>query len=287
MEKKKKFNFFRKWKHKYRLIIYNDNTFEEVLYFRLSRFNVALLVVVGSFLIVLITTFIIAYTPLREYIPGYPDAEAIQKAKLNEMFIDSIKQKIELNEKYLNNIKHLLRYNEPLPLEVKQSTDTTINYKNLNLSASREDSLFRKKVEQEEKYSITFDKNIESLFVQYHYFTPTKGVIINKFNKPHQHFGIDIATKAKERVFSILDGHVIYAGYTSESGYMIIIQHKEQLLSVYKHLDQIFTEVSQKVSAGEIIGIVGNTGELSTGPHLHFELWHKGQPINPEYYMNF
>ncbi|NSW44964.1 MAG: M23 family metallopeptidase [Bacteroidales bacterium] len=286
MDKKKK-SFLTKWRHKYRLILYNDNTFEEVLHFRLSRWNVALLLVLGSFFIVILTTFVIAYTPLREYIPGYPDADAIQRARYNKAFIDSIEEKLQYQEKYLNNLKYLILYGEPINKQTVMHVDTTENYKNLVLDASPEDSSFRKMVEQEEKYSLSQEKSLQSLFVQNHYFIPVKGIIVNKFNKSQKHYGIDIVTKSKDMVFSILDGQIVYAGYTSQTGYMVIIQHRENLLSIYKHMDQIFTTIGQKVNAGEVLGIVGNTGELTTGPHLHFELWYKGQPLNPENIMTF
>jgi hypothetical protein len=285
--KKKHHSFFKKLRHKYRLIIYNDNTFEEVLYFRLSRWNVGLLLVLGSFLIIILTTILIAYTPLKEYIPGYPDSEAIQKAKYNEMFIDSIKEKLLIQEKYLNNLKFLMLYGEPITKETVMVADTTKNYKNLVLDPTAEDSAFRKKVEQEEKYSISTDKTLRSLFVQNHYFVPVKGIITNKYNKNQKHFGIDIVTKAKDMIHSILDGYVVYSGFTNQSGNIIVIQHKENLLSVYKHLDQILVSIGDKVTAGSVIGIVGNTGEFTTGPHLHFELWYKGQAINPEKVMTF
>lgn len=280
-------SILKKWRYKYRLILYNDNTFEEVLHFRLSRLNVAMLIVMGSFFIVILTTFIIAYTPLREYIPGYPDADALQKAKSNQAYIDSIEEKLNFQEKYLNNLKHLMMYGEPITKQTVMQVDSTINYKNLVLDASSNDSSFRKKVEQEERYSLGQEKTLQSLFVQNHYFIPVKGVIINKFNKNQKHYGIDIVTKAKDMVFSILDGQVIYAGYTLQSGFMVIVQHKENLLSVYKHMEQLFINTGDKLYAGDVIGIVGNTGELTTGPHLHFELWYKGQPINPENIMSF
>ncbi len=285
--KKKHSSFFSKLRHKYRLIIYNDNTFEEVLHFRLSRWNVGIMLVIGSFIIIVITTILIAYTPLKMYIPGYPDSEAIQKARYNEMFVDSIQEKMAIQEKYLNNLKFLLLNEEPITKENISTIDTTKNYKNLMLEPSPEDAEFRKKVEQEERYSISTDKTLHSLFVQNHYFVPVKGVITNKFNKNQKHFGIDIVTKAKDMIHSILDGYVIYSGFTNQSGNIIIIQHKENLLSTYKHLEQILVSAGEKVAAGSVIGIVGNTGELTTGPHLHFELWYKGQAINPENVMTF
>jgi len=284
---KKGIPFFRKLKHKYRLIIYNDNTFEEILHIRLSRLNFGMVVVIGSLIIILLTTFIIAYTPLKEYIPGYPDAEAIQKAKYNEMLIDSIQTVVALQEKYLNNLKYLLLKGEPITKEKVLYADTTKDYKNLILEPSSRDSAFRRTVEEMEKYSISADKTLQSLFVQNHYFIPVKGVIINKFNKIQKHYGVDIATKSKEVVNSILDGVVIYSGFTLLSGNVIVIQHKENLLSLYKHLEKTFVNIGDKVEAGSVIGIVGNTGELSTGPHLHFEMWYKGQPINPENLLTF
>lgn len=286
MKKMKKY-IYSKWRHKYRLILYNDYTFDEVLSFRLSKWNVAVLVVLSFFMIVIFTTFIIAYTPLKEYIPGYPDDLALQKAKSNQTYIDYIKNKIHLQEQYLNNLKYLLLHGAPITKEMVSNVDTTKNYKNLMLDATSEDSAFRKQVEQEEKYSLSNEKTLQSLFVQNHYFSPAKGIIVNKFNKNQKHLGVDIVTKAKDLVFSILDGHVIYAGYTSQTGFMIIIQHKENLLSIYKHLDQIFPAIGDRVYGGDEIGIVGNTGEITTGPHLHFELWYKGQPINPENVMTF
>lgn len=285
--KDKNRSIFKKWRYKYRLILYNDNTFEEVLHFRLSRWNVALLIVLGSFFIVFLTTFIIAYTPLKEYIPGYPDADALQKAKFNQAFIDSIEDKLHYQEKYMNNLKYLIMYGGPITKETVLHVDTSINYKNLVLDASPEDSAFRKKVEQEERYSLRQETSLQSLFVQNHYFIPAKGIIVNKFNKSQKHYGIDIVTKAKDMVFSILDGQVIYAGYTSQTGYMVVVQHKENLLSIYKHMEQLFINTGDRVYAGDMLGIVGNTGELTTGPHLHFELWYKGQPINPENIMTF
>jgi len=290
MEKKKKKNsFLKRLRHKYRLIVYNDNTFEEVFMLRLNKLNVFIAIGLLSFILVLLTTIIIAYTPLREFIPGYPTGETVQQIRMNSLYVDSLENEIILRDMYMNNLKLIMNGEEPKKINRKAVIDSLKNYKNIDLNPTVDDSLFRSQVESEDAFSVNLkDKNSRGeVFNLLHFFFPVKGMVTDKFDIKAKHFGIDIVTKPDEMVLATLDGTITFSGWTLETGYMIEIQHPNELISAYKHLSHVFKTAGTKVKAGEVIGIVGNTGELTTGPHLHFELWYKGNAINPEDYIVF
>ena len=134
---------------------------------------------------------------------------------------------------------------------------------------------------------LLFEKKNADDFNSLHFFTPLKGLVTNHFNLSENHYGIDIVSKPDEVILAVLDGTVTLSAWTLETGYIIEIQHSANLISVYKHLSQRLKETGSKVRAGEAIAIIGNTGELSSGPHLHFELWRNGIPLNPESYIMF
>lgn len=290
MEKKKnKSSFYKRLRHKYRLIIYNDNTFEEVFWLRLSKLNVFIVIGLMSFVLIFLTTILIAYTPLRELIPGYPSGETVQQIRLNSLMVDSLENEIILRDLYMKNIKALINGEEPEKIDRKTIIDSLKNYKNIDLRPSAEDSVFRQKVESEDAFSLNLnDKNAKAeIFNLLHFFFPVKGMVTDKFNLKGKHFGIDIVTKPDEMVLATLDGTITFSGWTLETGYMVEIQHPNEIISAYKHLSHIFKTAGTKVKAGDVVGIVGNTGELTTGPHLHFELWYKGNPIDPQKYIVF
>jgi murein DD-endopeptidase MepM/ murein hydrolase activator NlpD len=290
MEKKKsKSGFLKRLRHKYRLIIYNDNTFEEVFWIRLNRLNAFIALGLLSFLLILLTTVLIAYTPLREFIPGYPTGETVQMIRMNSLMVDSLENEIYLRDVYMDNLKALINGEEPRKIDRKAIIDSLKNYKNIDLKPTNDDSLFRKQVESEDAFSVDLkDKDSKAeVFNLLHFFFPVKGMVTDKFNLRNKHFGIDIVTKPDEMVLSTLDGTITFSGWTLETGYMVEIQHPNELISAYKHLSHVFKTAGTKVKAGEVIGIVGNTGELTTGPHLHFELWYKGNPINAEDFIVF
>lgn len=288
-KKKKKKGFFKRLRHKYRLIIYNDNTFEEVFWIRLSRLNAFIALGLLSSLLIFLTTILIAYTPLRELIPGYPTGETVQMIRMNSLYVDSLENEIILRDLYMDNLKALINGEEPRKIDRKSVIDSLKNYKNIDLKPTTDDSLFRSQVEAEDAFSLNLkDKNSKGeVFNLLHFFFPVKGMVTDKFDLKTKHFGIDIVTKSDEMVLATLDGTITFSGWTLETGYMIEIQHANELISSYKHLSHVFKNAGTKVKAGEVIGIVGNTGELTTGPHLHFELWYKGNPINPEDYIVF
>lgn len=286
--KKKKKGFFERLRYKFRLIVYNDNTFEEVFWIRLTRLNVFIVLMVGVFLLILATTVLIAYTPLREFIPGYPTGETTQLIKINSIKVDFLQNEILIRDAYLANLKLIIAGENPNPINRKIIIDSLKNYKNINLNISEKDSIFRSQVDAEDQFSINNNVNKnEDVFKFLHFYFPVKGIITDKFDVKNKHFGIDIVTKPDEMILATLNGTITFSGWTLETGYMVEIQHRNDLISAYKHLSHVFKAVGTKVKAGEVIGIVGNTGEFTNGPHLHFELWYKGNPLNPEDFIVF
>ncbi len=275
-----------KLRNKYRLIIYNDNTFEEVWFMKLSRLNI--LAWGGSsliFFIVLLFIFI-AYTPVREFIPGYPDGSMRRNIILNSLKVDSLEREIQLRDQYLFNLNAIIAGKEPENFE--NEIDTAVRYEKISFKKSRYDSLFRAQFEQEEKFNVVDKPGIfKSSIASVHFFTPVNGIVTNSFNDTENHFGTDIVAGPNEVVKATLDGTIILTSWTIETGNIVQIQHDNDLISVYKHNAEILKHMGNRVQAGEPIAIIGNSGELTTGPHLHFELWHKGKPVNPEEYITF
>ena len=278
---------FQRLKHKYRLVILNDDTFEEKVSFKLSQLNVFVAVGISSLVLILLVTIIIAFTPLREFIPGYANVNVRKQGVENFLKSDSIELALAHNNLYIDNIKQIIQ-GKPIKLDDKAFVDSTVNYKMIINNPIEEDSLLRNTIETEEKYNL-FSKagstpgNISSfIFLQ-----PLKGIVTNRFNFKKQHFGIDVVASKNEAIKATLDGTVVFAEWTSETGYVIQLQHADNIISIYKHNSVLHKKVGDHVKAGEVIAIIGNSGELSTGPHLHFELWYNGIPINPEDYMMF
>ncbi|MGM0496285.1 MAG: M23 family metallopeptidase [Bacteroidota bacterium] len=286
-QQEKKRNFFQKLRNKYRLIIYNDDTFEEVWFFRLSRLNV--IAVLGTSGIVLITfiSLLIAFTPLKEFIPGYPKGDIKMSMISNNQKLDSLEQELKLREQYLNNLSSII--SGETPEEKTTAKDTATQRSDIEFKSSKHDSILRQQIEEEEKYtlSVDYENQQEKDMSQIHFFTPVKGIVTNSFNQEEKHFGTDVVASKDMVVVATLDGTVTMANWTLKTGYVIQIQHDNKILSVYKHNAELLKEVGDHVKAGESIAIIGNSGELTTGPHLHFELWQDGSPLDPENYVVF
>ncbi len=288
MEKKKK-GFIRKLRDKYRLIIYNDVTFKEVFQLKLSRLNLFIITSFVAIFLVAVTIIIIAFTPLKELIPGYPEADLRRTIIDNALTADSLKKEIRLRNKYLADIQQLVSGEKPRSTSKSELLTKNDKKQKVTFDNLRKDSLFRMQIEKHEQYNVNISKNnqnqkdISTLL----FFPPLKGMITNSFNIHNQHYGTDIVGAGSNTVKAILDGIVIMNTWTIETGYVIQIQHKHNLISVYKHNADLLKNTGEHVEAGEIIAIVGNSGELTTGPHLHFELWHDGHPVNPEAYIDF
>ena len=284
--KKKKF-LLSGLKNKYRLSIFKDHTYEEVLTFKLTKLN--LLSFVGSSIILLIalTTILIVFTPIREYIPGYPDGQLRRQIVLNAIMVDSLEYQISIRDQYYENMLDIIAGREPRNFEAR--TDTTIRIDDIRFTKSMQDSILRAQIEGEEQFNLLLvdDRSNINYFRATHFFPPLKGLIINKFSPENNHFGVDLVAEPNQAVLAVLDGTITVATWTLETGYIIQIQQAINLLSFYMDNAELLKNVGDFVKAGESISIVGNSGELSTGPHLHFELWRNGAPLNPEDFIVF
>lgn len=223
---------------------------------------------------------LILFTPLKEYIPGYADGAVKTSIIRASMKADSLQRELEALNKYQHNLKLILQGKIPTDSLSRMQMGNK-NYSELDFSKSEQDSLLRMRVEEEEKYSLNSaaEKRVSD---ESYFFPPLRGVITSKFNPLVDHYGVDIVAPAGEPIKATLEGTVMAANWTSDGGYVLQIQHANNLVSVYKHNSVLLKGVGDKVSTGDPVAVIGNTGELSTGPHLHLELWKNGRPVDPE-----
>jgi murein DD-endopeptidase MepM/ murein hydrolase activator NlpD len=277
------------WRDKYRFAIINDHTFEEVWRITLTRYNAFLLI---SFLFIFITgatVSLISFTNLREFIPGYPDITMRRNILISAIRLDSLDRELALRDKYFANLNAIISGNQPVTRYSQQ--DTSTNYKSIAFNKSPEDSALRTRIENEERYNLNLGpsaaESVSSL-AGLHFFPPVKGIISGRYDVLTKHFGTDIVTEPKAIVSAALEGTVIFTGWTMETGFVIEVQHPNNIVSIYKHNASLLKETGDLVRAGEAISIVGDSGELYTsGPHLHFEIWYKGSPLDPEKHILF
>jgi len=269
--------------YKYRFVIMTDSSLEEKLSVKLSRLNIITYLFSFVFFCLFITILLIAYTPLSEYVPGKSSIE-VQKSLIELSIKSDSLEVILLNRSiYIENINKIINGEE---LVTPKDSKEIINTQNpISFEKSKEDSIFRLQVETEDKSSIYKKKKTTNNYLMF--FTPLSGLISDGYDTKKKHFGIDLVAKEKSRISSVLDGTVVISHWAYETGYVIGVQHKNDYLSFYKHNSVLLKSVGDYVNAGDHIAIIGNSGELSSGPHLHFELWHKGTPVNPENYISF
>ena len=264
MPRKRSKAFWNNFKFKYKLTIINENTLEEIVGLRVSKLNGLSVLLSVLAVLFLIAACIIAFTPLRNYLPGYMNSEVRSQ---------------------IMNIQDI--FSGKVPIDSVQTLDS--------LTAAREDTLmertrreeeFRRQYEENEKYNLTTivsQPDVNGLIL----YRPTRGMVSDHFNTDKKHFGTDIAANPNESVLATMDGTVFLSTYTAETGYVIGVQHSQDFVSIYKHCGSLLKKEGDRVKGGEAIALVGNSGTLSTGPHLHFELWYKGHPVNPEKYIVF
>ena len=285
VKKKRHKAFWSNIKFKYKLTIINENTLEEVVGLRVSKLNGISVLLSVLTVLFLVASVIIAFTPLRNYLPGYMNSEIRAQVVENALRVDSLQQLVDRQNLYIMNIQDI--FSGTIRVDTVHNMDslTTVREDSLMERTQRE-AEFRKQYEETEKYnltSITARPDIEGLI----FYRPTRGMITEKFDADRKHYGTDIAANPGESVLATLDGTVILSTYTTETGDVIEVQHNQDFISVYKHCSSLLKREGDTVQAGEAIALVGNSGQLTTGPHLHFELWHKGRAVNPEQYIVF
>ena len=287
MKKKQKSNTFLENLYKeYKVVISNDKTFEERLSFKATKAGIFLVGVIFTTALIALTIVLIFFTQLKEYVPGYSSLELLKSSKELSFKTDSIEKMIALNNQYYNSIKKVLIGELDTIAFNKDSILSELNSDlfSSELSPSSEDSLLREYIEEEDMFNLT--KN-QLLIQNKILFQPVLGEITQNFNYKENHFAIDIAVDIGTPIKAISDGRVVLSEWTMETGHVIIIDHGDMLLSVYKHNSSLVKKQNELVAAGEVIALSGNQGTLTTGPHLHFELWKNGAPIDPEQFFNF
>ena len=282
---------FKKLNRKYVFLMSHEETMEPIVDFRVNLMNIIIIVIATAVVLIAITTLIIAFTPLREYIPGYTDTSLQRNVYSLNRRADSIEAELQRKDVYFNNLKLIIdgykvdndstgAHNPYIPL-------ANFDIDTIEIRKSIQDSALRAEFENASFYSLTGNLTPIHHFGVSNFFTPLAGIITQPYNPDNRHYGIDIAAKENQVIKATLDGTVIFSSWTPDFGYTIGIQHENNYLSTYKHNSTLLKKEGDFVKAGEAIAIIGESGTLTTGPPLHFELWHNGVCVNPQEYINF
>ena len=271
--------------NRYRMIVINETTFNEELSFRFSRLNILSIIIMLLVFIFTGTFFLVSYTPIKEFIPGYTSTKVRKEAIRNTFLLDSLVTKFQKQDQFIKSIKSALSgKNESDEGLLKEINKSNLEPFNREFNRVKADSLLRLEVMQEDKYNLMPNSKNN---VKFMLFSPASGLISEPFNSEIKHFAVDIALAKDTPIKSVAVGTVVLAEWTSDTGYVIVIKHNHGLLSVYKHNSTIEKSQGDIVQAGEVIAFAGNSGELSTGYHLHFELWIDGYPVDPTNFIDF
>ncbi len=264
----------------------NEDTFEEQLSYKLSRLNVFLLVGFLVILLMTLTIMVISFTSFREYIPGYDSTELRRQAIENTYRLDSLQAELLTNQRFISSISQVLSGDMKPSSFQSDSVQRSIrlDLSEINFSTNTQDSILRAEVAREDKFNLLESASTKVNFVL---FPPVTGTLTQRYDARIEHFAVDVVVPKDTPVKAVATGTVIFADWTTETGYVVIIDHPYNLTSVYKHNESISVKQGDKVSSGGVIATVGSTGILSTGPHLHFELWSDGYPVNPTEFIDF
>ena len=287
MKKQKQNNsFISRLINSYKIVVSNEETFEEKLSFRTNKINVFFVLFLYSILLIVFTISIVFFTQLREMVPGYSSTDLLNQAIYLTKKTDSLENELELNNKFYKSIESVLsgRADEIIYKDTLVLDNNLEDSEQQAVFPNSEDSILRRYVENEDKFNLTKNELVieNKMFV-----SPIKGEITQQFDPSNNHFALDLSADVGTPVKVVLDGKIIFSEWSVDTGYVLIVDHGDNIISVYKHNSKSLKEQNMFVKAGEVIAYSGNQGTLSTGPHLHFELWKNGTPINPEPLFNF
>ncbi len=287
MKKQKQNNsFISRLINSYKIVVSNEETFEEKLSFRTNKINVFFVLFLYSILLIAFTISIVFFTQLREMVPGYSSTDLLNQAIYLTKKTDSLENELELNNKFYKSIESVLsgRADEIIYKDTLVLDNNLEDSEQQAVFPNSEDSILRRYVENEDKFNLTKNELVieNKMFV-----SPIKGEITQQFDPSNNHFALDLSADVGTPVKAVLDGKIIFSEWSVDTGYVLIVDHGDNIISVYKHNSKSLKEQNIFVKAGEVIAYSGNQGALSTGPHLHFELWKNGTPINPEPLFNF
>lgn len=289
-------NRWQRWrknlKHTYRLVVMNNETFEEVGSYHLTLLNVYVTITSVLVVTILLVTLTIAFTPLKKYIPGYADTVKQEEVRELERTLREVEEEFEAHRAYANNFRRILVGEDYLAEDMAQEAGDTLEVEPEPVPLSEEEVRLRR--EMDLMLSSEPDGSLEAAGgaimapLEQHFFVPpVTGEIRAPFSKDTDHFGVDVIAPKNTAIKAVMNGTVFFSGWTQETGNTIGIQHSNSIISFYKHNSELLKPVGSTVTAGEAIAIIGNTGELTTGPHLHFELWYRGEAVDPVQYISF
>ena len=285
MSKKNKIkNVKKQTESNYRLVVMKEDSYQEKFALSLSKRNIFLISFSVTFLVILTTALIIFYTPIREYIPGYDTSKIRSQAIENLEKIDSLMSSLQKNKQFIESFSSTLKGESFNNKYENTNIIAELDLSELESNIQIEDSILRIFVDKEDKFNVIENENNQ---ISLDLISPASGLISEGFNLADKHFGVDIVLKERSSVKSISDGIVLFSDWTLGSGYTLVIYHKNKLTSIYKHNQSVQVEKGEFVQSGQVIALSGNTGEFTTGPHLHLEIWDSQGPLDPEDLINF
>ncbi len=282
----------RRLRNRYRLVILKETDFQEKASFSIKGFNVFAFLSVIFILMFFVFYLLFGFTPLYNFLPGNKASLNEKKAVRLAYKVDSLSRVVKTRERYLENIKEILTGNVKDSPRIKKRPKKELEVKSEKVDLDTNtvsDSIFQEKMKSRDPYKLNFEslRNEKNTLNNYAFFPPLKGIITSSYDESKGHYAVDVVGPKDIGIKAVLNGTVIYSGWSVSTGYIIMVQHPDNLISVYKHNSELLKKVGNFVEAGEVIAIIGESGALSTGPHLHFELWHNGDPVNPEKYIAF
>ena len=272
----------------YRLALVDAVSHERIWSFRYTRTAMIVTIISSALIVILGLYCIIAFTPIRSFIPGYPGAISRRQAVQNALRIDSLETRILQWELYAENLRRVVSGAEPIRMDslILESRSLSHEEANARYLALR-DSLLRADVEKEEQFGLDAATARQNLPIEaLSFFTPVKGVVSEGFDRV-LHPWIDVTAPAGSMVMAVQDGTVVFTGWEEEDGYILVIQHRGDLLSLYKHNQQLLRKAGDVVKAGTAVGVLAASPSLTKGDHLHFELWYEGSAVDPVTYIKF
>ncbi|MCD6367173.1 MAG: M23 family metallopeptidase [Bacteroidales bacterium] len=279
-----------KKKQRQKIAVFYDSGYKEISRIRYTKVQIGWLTIFVFIVLFVADFFIVSYSPLKYFIPDYPTKEIITTMRVNDVMLDSIQQQLKTKNQYISNLIKILKGDSLDNYNPEIIGDSNPKFPQIENVLSPEDSSLRQEVEEQEMFSTQLGNtgiNAQTNLYQLNFFPPVKGVVSNPFNPSQNHLGTDIVASPNQLVLAALDGTIINASWAAATGYSVQVQHKSNIITAYKHLTDVIVREGDKVVSGQPIATVGNTGELSTGPHLHFELWQNGTPLNAEEYISF
>ncbi|MGM9738482.1 MAG: M23 family metallopeptidase [Candidatus Cryptobacteroides sp.] len=271
----------------FRISLIDDMTHKQLWVMKFTRTGLFVIIISTITVIMAVSFSLVAFTPIRTFIPGYPDAHSKREAINNALRIDSLQNVIYTWMFYTDNLRRVIEGADPVAIDsIIRNTSASEADAAARASAAGQDSVLRDAVRKTEQFGLSTAAERKLPIEGMHFFTPLKGVVSQGYDQL-LHPYIDITAPANSVVMAVLDGTVINAGWSDDSGYTIQIQHSDDIVSIYKHNQKLLKKTGDKVVAGAPVALVGNTGALTTGDHLHFELWYKGEAVDPTKYINF